>query len=252
MTGMATAPFEVSDYPVAHGYTLADLDQLTRGALKADRLVALDYADRRDIACSAIAEHLCAAEEAPSRIELIQVGWQAIARTVRDGYRARGYQDGDYGLDGAPSMPRFMRFWGSGVTSSHEDGVVERVAVGQVLRTLPDIYRDAIVALAVGDDYMRAAELLGISYKALVARIGVARRSLLELWHEGETPHRTKRVDRRVEVHGQELATQCGNGHDWTPENTRIRHRMVRGKPKRGRVCQACERARSRRRAGAA
>jgi hypothetical protein len=187
-----------------------------------------------------------------ARIELIQVGWQAIAQTVRDGYRARGYRDGDYGVDGAPTMPRFVQFWSSPVVPSHEERIVERIAVHQVLGTLTDVYRDAITALAIGDDYMRAADLLGIKYPALTQRLITARRQLLALWHEGETPHRSKRVDRRVEAHGQQLATHCGNGHEWTPENTRIANAMLRGKPQRRRFCRECERARGRRRAGAA
>jgi hypothetical protein len=227
---------------IRYGYTLRDLHRLTATAVRADRSMALDVADARDIAWSAIAEHLCAADEPPHPNELVQAGWQGIYRTVREGYRSRGYRDGDYGM--APTMPRFVQFWGSTVTPSHEDTLVEKVATPQILSALTPIYRDAIVALAVHDDYLKAADLLGINYPAFTARISVARRRLLELWHEGETPHRTRRTDRRVESHSATLATHCGRGHEWTPENTRIRHRVVRGRPKHDRVCRQCERDR--------
>jgi hypothetical protein len=224
---------------IRYGYTLRDLHRLTATAVRADRSMALDVADARDIAWSSIAEHLCAADEPPHPNELVQAGWQGIYRTVRESYRSRGYSDGNYGDE--PTMPRFAKFWGSGVTPSHEDGIVERVAADQVLGTLTATYRDAITALALTDDYLKAANLLGINYSAFTVRIATARRRILALWHEGETPHRTRRTDRRVESHSATLATHCGRGHEWTPENTRIRHRMVRGNPKRDRTCRQCE-----------
>lgn len=234
-----------ADLHVAHGYTLNDVHRLTAAACIADRSMALDYADRRDIAWSAIAEHLCGAEEPPRRQELVRIGWQAIYRSVRDTYRGRGYVDGNYGLDGAPTMSRFVMFWGSAVTPSPEDWIVESAAVSQVIATLTPTYRDALVALAVHDDYMLGAASLGINYKAFVARIGVARKQVLTLWHQGETPRRQRRTDRRVEAHGRVLATHCAHGHEWTPENTLTRHRMRQGKRHTSRACRACDRARN-------
>lgn len=231
------------DAHVAHGFSLRDLDRMTHAAAIADRSRALDYADKMAIAWSAIAEALVAAAEPPDRQALVRVGWQAIYRTVRDDYRSHGRND-----DGEV-MPRFAMFWFSPVThDSPENWIVEAVAVGQVLDTLTPIYRDAMVALAVHDDYLRAARSLGIEYKAFVARIGVARKRLLTLWHEGEAPHRVYYADRRVESHSVTLATHCQNNHEWTPENTYIRHRMLRGKPHKSRVCRACESERSARR----
>lgn len=237
------AAFSTEPGVIRFGYTIRDIDRLTHGALIADRMMALDYADRKDVAWSAIAEHICAATEAPTRQELIRVGWQAIYQTVRDNYRQRGYRDGDYGTDGAPTMPRFAAYWSSNVTHFPDDRIVEDIAVGQVLATLKPIYRAAVTALAVADDYVKAADLLGLKYSAFTARISVARRQLLALWHEGETP-RPVRTDRRVESHSATLATHCGNGHEWTPENTRAETKLVRGKPKHRRFCRECERIR--------
>jgi len=237
-----------AEMPVAHGYTINDVYQVTAAACIADRTMALDYADKHDIAWSAIAEHLCTAEQPPHRQELVRIGWQAIYRTVRDAYRQRGYSDGNFG--DVATMPRFVMFWGPNVTPSHEDRVIESMAVHQVVDTLTPTYRDALVALAVSDDYMLGAARLGISYEAFVARIGTARKKLLALWHQGETPYRPRRTDRRVEAHGRELATHCGNGHEWTPENTITRMTLNRGKRSRRRFCRACDRDRAARRRG--
>lgn len=233
------------DVEVAHGYTLRDLEQMTTAAMKADRSMAMDYADRRDIAWSAIAEALATAPHWPRRSSLIQAGWQAIYRAVREEYRQHGYA-GRAWSSGHATAERFVRFWYSPVQPTHEEWIVERLAVEQVVDTLTPTYRAAIAALAVHSDYQAGADSLGISYKAFVARIGVARKQTHALWHEGETPRQVRTTDRRVEARGKELATHCEKGgHEWTPENTRIRQRIVRGKLRKERVCRACEHDRS-------
>ncbi|MER7126670.1 hypothetical protein [Micrococcus luteus] len=236
---------------VKYGYTLHDLDQMTRAAMIADRSLAMDYADRRDIAWSAIAEALCAAPHWPARHDLIRAGWQAIYRAVREEYRQHGYA-GRAWHNGHASAPHFAQYWYAPVQPGHEERIVERLAVDQVLATLTPPYRDAMTALAAADDYMGAAALLGIKYDALVARVGKARRTVLGLWHEGETPRRVRRTDRRVGVHGAELATHCAHGHEWTPENTKIRYGTSHGKRQRRRTCWTCERERGARRTAAA
>lgn len=230
---------------VKHGYTLADLDKMARAAVVADRLLVGDIRYRHGIAYSAIAECLFAAEDPPDRAHLIRVGWQAIALDVRWSLRHAGFPD-----DGQPGddtlRPRFMQFWQDyRVVPSPETKVVEGLAARHLVDALSPVYRDAVVALAVHDTYQAAADALGISYVAFKARIGVARRQVLASWFEGETPRRTGRVDRRVGAYGKELATHCSKGHEWTPENTHIRQRMVRGKVNRSRVCRACEAERS-------
>lgn len=235
---------------VKHGYTLHDLDQMTRAAVIADRSMASNIEDRKDIAWSAIAEHLCISEEQPTRQELIRVGWQAIYREARTAFRDRGRPDKAWSSDEYESRPRFAQYWRDmQVTPSHEGRVVESIAVWQVIAPLADTYRSAVVALATMDDYVKAADMLGINYKALVARIGAARKTVLKLWHEGETPRKTRNTDRRVGSYSTEKATHCSAGHEWTPENTHIRNRILRGKRHTSRACKTCERERSVRRA---
>lgn len=234
----------IREQEVRHGYTITDLHQLTVAAIKADRSMAMDYADRRDIAWSAIAEALCAAEEPPRRGDLIRAGWQAIYNAVREEYRQHGYADRAWD-SGYATAPRFLQFWFPTVVRSHEDRIVERIAVHQILDTLTPTYRDAIIALAVHDDYRRAAEGLNLKDSAFRLRLSNARQKLLTEWFEGETPRRVYAVDRRVGSHDKGLATHCRNGHEWTAENTYIRRRILRGKPHKSRVCKACEHDRS-------
>ena len=213
---------------------------MTHAAVIADRTLALDYRTRTDIAWSAIAEALYAADEPPHRQALIRTGWQAIYSEVRTINRGRGYRDDYTDLE---LRPRFVMFWGSQTTPSHEDRIVERTAVHQVLAELRPPYRDAIAALAVHENYQTAAEAMELKQGAFNARIAYARKGLLALWLEHETPHRTRRTDRRVEAAGKDLATRCGKGHEWTPVNTR----WAKNSGRRGmrRVCRACEREQS-------
>lgn len=231
-----------------HGYTLSDLHQMTAAAVKADRLLAMDYRQRWDIAYSAITLALFEAEHWPRRESLIQAGWKAIYRHVRDGLRERGYADDRDWSSADPTMPRFVQFWGPRVVASHEDRIVERLAAQQVMTRVTGAPREAVLALAACDDYPAAAEALGISYTALTVRLSTARRQFLGLWHEGETPHRPRRTDRRVEAHGKELDTHCGGGHEWSPENTRTSRVTVRGRVRTRRTCRACEHDRGQRR----
>lgn len=235
-----------ADMEVKHGYTLRDLDQMTRAAVIADRSMAADIDTRKGIAWSAIAEHLVTSEEPPHRQELIRVGWQAIYREVRTTYRERGYPDTAWADYEYEPRPRFAQYWRDFLaTPSHEGRLVEELAVGQVIAVLAPIYRDAVVALAVHGDYRRAAEGLDLKYSAFTDRLSTARRRVLAAWFEGETPRKIRTTDRRVGAYGTALATHCSNGHEWTPENTHIRHRILRGKPHKSRVCKACEHDRS-------
>jgi hypothetical protein len=225
------------DFPVRHGYTLGQLNELALAAVRVDRLSAMPIAHRRDIAWSAIAEHLVTAAEPPTTRELVRTGWTAITTHVRDGLRERGYRQADWG-NPDPNMPRFTAFWATRGAPSLEERVTDHLAAQQILGMLTDVQRDAVVALATHDDYPAAARALGIPESTLSSRLGAARRAFVAWWHEGETPvqHRIGRRPARTD----QLATHCGNGHEWTPENTRWKSRG-RGKTGRVRNCRACD-----------
>ncbi|MGW4075949.1 hypothetical protein ACWELB_20970 [Streptomyces asiaticus] len=220
---------------VAHGYTLRDLHALAKSACVADRSLSADMATRYDIAWSAIAEHLCAAETPPDWNELTRVGWQAIYADVKAVRRLYGVDS--TGRSGeVASAPRFVAYWLADRAQAVDVGLLERIAVHQILATLPEHQRQAVVALAVHDDYAAAADALGLKYATLTARLRFARHAFRTLWFAPDTAPPAKGTDRRVGSRAQ--SNHCPAGHEYTPENTIVRPSS------RGRRCRACERIR--------
>lgn len=231
---------------VAHGYTMRDLDRAARAACTADRSLSSNISLRYDLAWSAIAEHLVTADEPPAWHELVRVGWQAIYQDVKAVRRLYGVDS--TGRSGeVASAPRFVAYWTHVPTDVAGEGIVERIAVHQVLATLPEHQRQAVVALATQDDYQKAADSLGIKYGALTARIRHGRRGFRTLWFSPETAPPTKGTDRRVASRAG-VPDHCPQGHKFTPENT------IRRPSSRSRRCRTCEQIRdaTRNRAGKA
>ncbi|WP_424891842.1 hypothetical protein [Streptomyces sp. XH2] len=224
---------------VLHGYTLADLHRLAASAVRADRTLASNAHLRYDIAWSAIAEALAAADEPPSPQDLVRTGWQAIYADVRQGWQLYGVAR-DSGGRAVGSAPRFVTYWRHIHESPVEERLIERIAVHQILDTLPAVYRDAVFALAAHGTLQEAARALGISDVAMKGRIATAKRRFATRWYAPEAPPRL-RIDRRVGSYTAVLATHCAHGHELTLENTRW-DRGRRGKVRR---CRACERIRS-------
>lgn len=234
-----------ADTYVAHGYTMRDLDQIAAAACRADRSLVSDAHTRYDTAWSAIAEALCVAQEPPTRADLVRIGWQAIYNEVRAMRHTFGFLDKE-GTHGVASSPRFVQYW-TLPPERPEEGMAERIAVGQILAVLTDTEQAAVVALAVHGDYARAADALGIGYSAMTVRMSTARRRFRTHWFAPETAPPIKGTDRRVGSRTRELPKYCRGGkgsHEMTPENT---YRRPSPKPgKRGeRVCRACETERS-------
>jgi hypothetical protein len=228
-----------------HGYAPAALDQLTRAAVLADRTLTMDYSTRYNLAWSAIAWELCTATEAPTRGELVRAGWRAIANEVETIARHRGRPHTPDPGRPEQHAPRFQIYWQDHlVTGSPEHRIVEDIAVDQVLTVLTGPYRAALEALALWDDYELAAHALGITDDAFKARISRARRRVLAAWHQGENPHHRRTTDRRVEARGKTPAACCGRGHEFTPENTAIQRKRVRGRIHTSRACKRCMRDR--------
>ena len=233
------------DLHVAHGYTLGDLHAMAVAACSADRSLASDARTRYDTAWSAIAEALTLADhdDPPARTDLVRTGWQAIYAEVREMRVMFGFKDRD-GTTGVATAPRYVTYW----TVRHhdpEDGFIERLAVRQILPTLPDVYRDAVIALAVHGTYQDAADALGIRYTAFVGRIRTARRRLHALWFAPETAPPFRGTDRRVAAYGKTPATHCANNHEWTPDNTRFDSSWRGAGHAKVRRCRACEAQRS-------
>lgn len=191
-----------------HGYTLDDLQQMTRAAVAADRSMAANVHDRFETAWSAIAEALYAADAPPPRHRLVEAGWSAIYREVRATYRESGYNAGE-AASGWGTAPRWAAYWlASFTTPSHEDRIVEKAALPALLQALTPSQRDVITALAVHHDRQATADALGLTRRAVDHQLRTARHRAAQLWHEGETPRRSlQRPDRRqhhnpVQPHG--------------------------------------------------
>jgi hypothetical protein len=180
----------VEEIPLRFGYTMADLEQMTRAAVMADRSGALPFESRRAAAWEGIAIALYAAPypAAAARHLLITEGWKAIYREVRDGRRHLGDRDGT-GHHGS----RFAKYWWNPPTQFDEH-LIERIATHQILATLGGIYREAVIALAVHGTPKAAAAALGLEYGTFNMRLAKARRDFTRRWHEHETPRKAGRA----------------------------------------------------------
>lgn len=231
---------------VLHGVSLNDLQRIARTVVVANAQwwSGGDRHDQVETAWLGIVECLCSADQPPTERDLHAAGTRALVEETKAWRRHHGIADtGDVG-------PRFAAFWYDPPRDPWEDRVVDRIALGQILAAIPAHQRDAFDALAKAGDYALAAQLLGIKYPALVARLRHARTEFLRSWYWPESAPRRRGTDRRVGAYGKSLATHCGNGHEWTPENTRWDKGRTAASA-RVRRCRACESDRSRARVAA-
>lgn len=181
-----------------HGYTMASLNQLAVQAVRVQRYNRqVDFTVRVELAWSAMAECLYAADEPPAPEDLVRAAWAEISDDTDRTHRAHGWSTHDRytGVTG-----RFQQYWvGSGhQTHSPEEPIVERVALAQIWPRLRPSHRKLLLAMAVYEDYERAAKALDISRKSFTTQLGEARRAFLVLWHHGERPSRPWGYDRRA------------------------------------------------------
>jgi hypothetical protein len=185
-----------------YGYTLTDLDRLARSAVHAPWASSLDYRDRYDAAWHAIAELLYSSAQRPSGWDLKAAGMNAVSVLGQNEARHHGYDHQ------AQDRPHFQRYWALyRVTPSHEDRVVDRVALTQIWPTLTGTQRQALLALAVHEDHERAAAAIDRTPTTYRAHVKDGRARFRALWHEGETPSRMWGRSMGALV-GQRTATQ--------------------------------------------
>lgn len=181
---------------VRHGYTLADLDQLTMIAVLRDFWHrGMDLTERRELAWSAIAEHLCASDRPPARRELIEAAWAAVQHQAQSDRSAHGISNTDL----RSAAPRFWKYWWEQALYIHgpEDRVVDLTALQQIWNELAPPFQRVLLALATCDDHELAAKSLGITRATYNDRLSDARRAFYRLWHEGEQPSRLWARDHR-------------------------------------------------------
>jgi hypothetical protein len=178
-----------------HGYTLHDIQRLTRLALHLDRwYTAGDMEERYDAVWFAIVEALLAADTQPSRSSLLRAGMEASDVLVRDEMRTHGRCT----LNIGQPMPRFHAYWNPSNTPSPEPRIIDREALAQIWPQLQPRQQQALEALAATGDYDKAAAALGVTRGTFTVLISTGRRRFYSWWHEHETPSRQWRTDRRV------------------------------------------------------
>jgi hypothetical protein len=182
----APGPWDSDDpHHVKWGYNIADLAVLSRIAVARCRAPYLSYLDGYEASWSAIAEALAVAEAYPDEHDLLRAGWSAVNAAASRYLRYTGRRS-----HADDPMPKFARYWGASPAPSHEDRIVERTALYQVLPTLNEMHRRAVYAMAATGSRDTAAAAVGVSPVAFESRLRKARRAVLALWFEGETPPR--------------------------------------------------------------
>lgn len=205
---------------VKHGYTLTDLDQLTRMALSRNVVgrAYMSAADRYHIAWSGIATHLYETDTPPDRADLIHAGWTAINKAREEELQAHGWRVDKGELHQRPAFAIYWHEPGTGF----EEALIERIGLRQAVAELTPACRDAVYAVYALGSYQAAQDALGITRAALTDRLMRARMTILRAWMPDETPIPPRYVHDRKPI-------RCG-----TPHGARL-HRKRREKP-----CEAC------------
>ncbi|WP_181785458.1 hypothetical protein [Streptomyces phytophilus] len=179
------------DVSLRFGFTLAQINRMAMYAVHRHRGNHFAHIDERfDIAWSAMVEFIYASETRPEPNEVIGAGWRALSEDIEKVRRAHGL-DPRYKIEGVRAG--FQSYWNafSSSTQSHEERVVERRALWEIWQVMHPFHRKVLGTVAAhGGDYNRAAASLGKSREQFKYHLGEARRSFLELWHQGETPSR--------------------------------------------------------------
>lgn len=188
-----------ADTELRWGYTLADLQRVAGSAAATTRAMAGDYDDRYAEAFGAAAERLYEAEHWIPEHKLFQAAQDALWNQSRKdrSYRGCAYRHGE-GWDASGTGPHFVTYWSdvSRVTPSPENGIVERIALEQILPTLTPKQREVVGALAAFDDHPAAQAALG-GLTSYATHLAAGRKRFLAYWHEGEIPSRPWGTDRR-------------------------------------------------------
>jgi hypothetical protein len=182
-----------SDAEIRHGYSYQDVRKLAGyAAHRSHWQRAMSAQDRFDLAVSAIAEFVLTAEDRPRQSDLVTVGVQAINHDIAARMRQQGTSY-HKPIDGqGPNMANFCMYWWPyiGYVGSHETGIVDVIAMSQILARLKLAHRDVILALVTHGTYDKAADSLGKTRRTFICYLSLARKEFLTLWHEDERPSR--------------------------------------------------------------
>jgi len=173
--------------PARLGCTLSEIDKLARTAIAGKLLPGIDRSDAYEVAWSASIERLYAAttSEPPWPGRLVWDAREALSRLLQTERRHHGIVQ-----KGGRRTAGFERYWDWHARggASPEDVVVDQLALAQVWPCLTKREQHALVALAATGSHQAAAAALGWTMAAFYSTTGRARRRLLALWYEHETP----------------------------------------------------------------
>lgn len=181
-------------HTIRWGYNLADLDRLSRLATSGAVGGAVGL-DAYQTAWDGLVDHLLNAQTRPDPADMLNAARHSLSRRARETEHHHGRH---HRYDGQ-AAPRFMAYWDALSRRSHspEEKVVEKITLWQIWPTLTPGQREVLLALAVHEDYARAAQALGKNPRTFNVLISQGRNRFRALWHEGETPSRQWGMDRR-------------------------------------------------------
>jgi hypothetical protein len=191
----------VSSEPLRHGYRLCDVHRYALMAA-ASRYAprTLPHDDRVDIAWHAIVETLYETPDYPTPGHLCHIGAVAVSRATQVEHHHAGQHQKTRTVG-----RQFVKFWTNPSDNGHEDMVIDRLALRQVLPLVVGEQREALVALASLGTRAAAAASLGLTQSGLDSRLRRARLVIYAAWFQGQTPP-ARRRDRRVFSYERETA----------------------------------------------
>ena len=147
----AVLPRPQYDVEIAHGFTLKQINGLSVQAAKLCNWVnGMEMTHRAVTTWSAIVEYLQLSYSRPEETELIATGWKEMKTQHYKDLQAHGLG----GQDRSVVSKAYTRYWTteSAPTHSHEDRIVDTLAMAQIWPRLTSLQRDVLRALADHDD----------------------------------------------------------------------------------------------------
>jgi hypothetical protein len=174
-----------------HGYTVADIDRIARGAARANGWAASDFTDRMETAWDAAAVFILTAAGRPEPRDVAIAARRAVLDAITDGLRYWGYAGTDPAA-GPGSAPRYWAYWFRPPGDPADERITDRIAAAQIWAALAEddrVILTARMASASRDEtFALAAAALGITPATCQARLTRARRAFAGLWHAPDAP----------------------------------------------------------------
>ncbi|MFT3862045.1 hypothetical protein [Micropruina sp.] len=187
------------------------------------------FDEARSAILEKVAEHAASQGSLSSRHDLIVAGKRAVQRLIKAAGKHRG--------------PAAVSYW-TAACDPWDERLLDRLAVHEVMRVLPLEMQETLLTYAAHDQNIEAtAKHFTVDISVMYRRIRRARQQFITVWFDWEVPAKPRH---REHVGQAPLATHCGRGHEFTPENT-LRTRSKRSIARTGRRCRACTQIYSRR-----